>query len=349
MTSFAAIFDGPGLPFRLNATELPALERGELLVRVTLCTVCGSDLHTVAGSRTEPTPCVLGHEAVGIVEAMNGRIDDTEGEALHVGDRVVWTVAASCGHCFYCMKQLPQKCETLKKYGHVRHVSGEGPRGGFATHVQLWPGTGIVKLPTNLPDTAAAPAACAAATVAAAIRVSGSEDARGAIVVVLGAGMLGLTACAMAHTMGATVMVFDTDDARLTLAKRFGATHALASDKSSLGRGADLVLEFTGSTAVTEMGFGLLRIGGTMILAGAVFPTEPLALVPEQLIRKLITIRGIHNYRPDDLRFAVRFLEANHAQFPFAELVETQFPLVAINEAMAYASANRPVRIGLLP
>lgn len=67
------------------------------LVRVSLCTVCGSDLHTFTGRRKEKTPCVLGHEPVGVVEEVNGDLRDVTGDPVCAGDRVVWSVAVACG------------------------------------------------------------------------------------------------------------------------------------------------------------------------------------------------------------------------------------------------------------
>src|SRR5262245_24944163 len=114
----AAIFDGPNQPLRVEAAPRPTLQPGEALVRVSLCTVCGSDLHTFTGRRKEKTPSVLGHEPVGVVEEVNCELRDVSGELVRVGDRVVWAVAVSCGECFFCTHGLPQKCASLRKYGH---------------------------------------------------------------------------------------------------------------------------------------------------------------------------------------------------------------------------------------
>src|SRR6266516_3233087 len=114
----AAIFDGPNQPLSVEAATRPALQSGEAMVRVSLCTVCGSDLHTFTGRRKEKTPGVLGHEPVGVVEEVHGDLRTVDGEPVRVGDRVVWGVAVSCGACFFCTHGLPQKCEVLRKYGH---------------------------------------------------------------------------------------------------------------------------------------------------------------------------------------------------------------------------------------
>ena len=79
----------------LTATE------NNTLVRVTLATICGSDLHTVSGRRGADTPCVLGHEIVGTIAAPTN-LRSATGEKLREGDRVTWSLTTSCGTCYYC-------------------------------------------------------------------------------------------------------------------------------------------------------------------------------------------------------------------------------------------------------
>src|SRR5690606_27174870 len=102
------LFHGPGHPFEGRRLPLPAsLAHGEVLVEISLATICGSDLHTFEGRRGAPTPCVLGHEAVGRVIA-SARV------GVLPGQRVTWSLADSCGHCPACTDyRLPQKCGSL--------------------------------------------------------------------------------------------------------------------------------------------------------------------------------------------------------------------------------------------
>ncbi|MDY3554041.1 zinc-binding dehydrogenase [Gemmata sp. JC717] len=359
----SAIFDGPHLPLRVEASDRPALRPGEALVRVSLCTVCGSDLHTFLGRRKEKTPCVLGHEPVGVVEEVAGEVLAVGGEPVRVGDRVVWSVAVSCGACFFCTHGLPQKCESLRKYGHEPVTPQCGPLGGLSTHCHLLSGTAIVKVPANLPDGVAAPAGCATATVAAMLRAAGKnlspppfpDDGESGSCVVLGLGMLGLTACAWAEALGITAIACDVSDARLAQAARFGARHlakpdALADLVKSVthGRGADTALELSGAPEAARVSLEVLRVGGTAAWAGAVFPTDPVPVLPEQVIRRCLTVTGVHNYAPPDLDAAVRFLAANHVRFPFAELVAKSFPLADVNGAFRFAEAERPVRVAVV-
>src|SRR5215472_9618393 len=114
MPPCAVVFHGPGKPLAPIRAPLPALGPGEVLVRVGLCSLCSSDLHTYAGRRVTPLPTVLGHEMLGVVEDAG----TAPGLALKAGDRIVWSIAASCGRCFFCRDGLPQKCSRLFKYGH---------------------------------------------------------------------------------------------------------------------------------------------------------------------------------------------------------------------------------------
>ena len=118
----AQIFDGPGQPLRTEQLPLPdALAPGEVLVAIDLATICGSDLHTLSGLRQEPTPLILGHEAVGHVVA-------TERADLKPGDRISWSIADSCGTCPACSQHLlPEKCDALFKYGHAPVTDGSNP------------------------------------------------------------------------------------------------------------------------------------------------------------------------------------------------------------------------------
>ena len=199
--ALAAVFTGPGRPLELREFPVPKPGRGEILVDITCATICGSDAHTYHGRRTEPTPCVLGHEIVGRIVAFGPETPriDLAGEPLAAGDRITWTLAASCGECFYCRRGLPQKCEHLFKYGHVAIAPGREFTGGFAECCVLRAGTGVMKLPDSIPDALAAPANCAMATVAASLRLAGYLE--GATVLVMGCGVLGLNAVAMALSL----------------------------------------------------------------------------------------------------------------------------------------------------
>jgi putative phosphonate catabolism associated alcohol dehydrogenase len=355
----ALLFHGAGIPMELVRFSDPSPRGGELLVRVTCCTLCRSDLHTHAGRRSEPIPTVLGHEIVGRIEAFGPAASnlDARGLPASVGDRVSWAVAVGCGQCYFCAEDLPQKCERLYKYGHVQVTREQPWGGGLADIVVLAAGTAWFRVPDQVSDRVAAPANCATATVAAVLRHAGSVVGRH--VLVLGAGVLGATACAMARAIGAyCVMASDPEPACLERAAVFGATHTFSAGPDELaagvaeathGRGADVVLELTGVPASVTAGLSLVRTGGVLILAATVAPVGKVGFDPEDAVRRMLTIRGVHNYHPRDLDSALTFLAGPGRGFPFETLVAATYPLEQAEQALAKAQAHPGVRIAVVP
>ena len=356
----AAVFTGVGLPFELRRFRLPVPGPGEALVRVRCSTICGSDLHTVQGARSAPLPSVLGHETVGIVSAVGDPAPrDLDGCEVRPGMCVTWSLCASCGECGRCRGGIPQKCETLFKYGHAECNEAGTLSGGLAEYMLLRRGTAILDVPPELPDEVVCPVNCATATVAAAFRAAGSCVGRR--VLIFGAGMLGLTASAWAASHGAArVVVCDPDANRLSLSKDFGADLAVARIPESndlreqlppsiKSNGFDVIMELSGSPNAVESAGKLADIAGQILLVGTVMDSRLVHLDPQAMVRGLLTMRGVHNYAPQDLRTALAFLADFESQFPFRDLVEHTFSLKDVNKALQTAIESRPVRVAIRP
>ena len=356
MKATAAVFRGVGRPLDLMSWPIPEPGGREVLVEVVACTLCGSDLHSIHGRRSVPTPSVLGHEILGRVVAFGpeaARVD-AAGKVLAEGDRVTWAVVASCGACLQCDRGLPQKCERGFKYGHEPLRPGRELSGGLADHCLLVPGTAIFRIPDGLSDEVACPASCATATVAAALEAAGPISGRS--VVVVGAGMLGLTAIAWTRELGAAgVIACDPSDERLALAVAFGATGSATPSRlaevataATADRGVDVVLEFSGSPDAIEAAWPLLGTGGTLVLVGSVIPTRPVSVVPERIVRGCLTVRGVHNYAPRHLQGALEFL-ARNPQYPFGSLVSAWRTLEEIDAIVGSDLAKQALRVGIRP
>ncbi len=356
--SLAAVFESVGRPLEIRSFPLPELQAGEVLVRITCATLCGSDLHSYSGRRPAPVPCVLGHEMIGRIAALGpGDMKTHDGQPLLVGDRVTWSMVWSCGECFYCRQKLRPKCEKLQKFGHEAITPQRALFGALAEYCHLPAGTAVFHVPADLPDHVACPANCATATVTAAFRTAGWFEDK--TVVILGAGMLGLTACAMASIQSAAAVIcLEPDPRRRALAARFGATTLLDSalpaeevrrkvQELAYGRGADVAFDFAGHPEALELGIQLLREGGLFVVAGATFPARPVQWSGEMLVKRLLKVIGVYNYDPDDLWLALGFLDAAHKQFPFAELVAASFSLNEVNAAFDYAERKRPPRVAV--
>lgn len=350
----AMVFTATAAPFANEQVILKDIDSNEVLVRIVYTTICTSDLHTYTGRRSSPTPCILGHEIIGKIITQGKKIkSDYNGQLLNTGDLITWCVYAYNNKCEMAKKGMPQKSEGLYKYGHHEFNYEDGLNGGFATHCILKKGTEIFKLPDFLNYKQAAPLNCTHATIAGAIRLARYLTNKN--VMITGAGMLGLSACAMAKEGGAkNVFAMDISNERLAITKKFGA-NKLIDGKLSANEikllipkeKIDVIIDTTGIASVMETGLGLLAIGGRAIWIGAVYTQPPTQINAEMIVRNLITIKGLHNYTPNDLGFAVDFITENHSKYPFETLVGKEFPLNELSDAFEEAKTGKHYRIGV--
>lgn len=358
----AAVMTAAGSDLEMRQYPLPQVEKECILVKITCCTICGSDVHSWSGRRTAPTPIILGHEIVGkIVELGTGVTHDSGDRRLSVGDRITWTIMDNCGKCYYCrQKGLMMKCRHLKKYGHDSCEEPPHFIGGFAEYCYITPGTCVIKIPDNLSDEEVAPANCALATVVAgweAAEVSPFEN-----VLIQGAGALGFYAAALAKHYGCRrVIVTDILDHRLEFIKVFGATDMLnTSEMSDLeivqaihnltaGFGVDCVLEVAGIPDLIPLGLQCLRTGGRYVEIGNSFPNANFTYDACDIVWRRLTLKGIHNYDAKHLQMGVDFLEKTHDIFPFKDIVTHRVSLENINEGLHLAESGKAVRVAVLP
>ena len=356
-----ALFHGAGRPFELRQQKIAQPHPDGVLVQVSLATICGSDLHTVTGRRTAPTPCVLGHEAVGRIVAAPPNARDAYGRPLREGTRVTWSIMAACGSCEYCTaRNLPQKCEQLFKYGHARSEAPHLLNGGFATHICLRPGTAIYPIPDAISDVEATPLNCALATVLGGLELMGDKAGGGAVV--QGAGLLGIYAvCCLQEHGYEIIAAVDRVVERLRVAEDFGATHTFnLSDHSAdeigealrdltHGHGAELAVEVSGAGDALVNSLDWLGVGGHCLTLGYVFPHADITVDAHAIVTKCLTVRGNHNYHPSALGTALRFVEATRDRYPFGELIGEIYPLKEINAAFDRAMQGDSIRIAIAP
>jgi alcohol dehydrogenase len=170
-----------------------------------------------------------------------------------------------------------------------------------------------------------------------------------------------LTAAAVAHSRGAAqVVVIDTQDNRAQRAVVFGASNCLVWNSNgdevwsgiadvTEGRGADLVMDFSGSPTAVQTLPTFCRIGASIIVVGSVVPTQPVQLQPMQIVTRLLRIEGVHNYGRQDLLEAITVLAEYHTRYPFRSLVEKSYSLAEAETAVREAEQLRPVRVARRP
>jgi putative phosphonate catabolism associated alcohol dehydrogenase len=353
-----AVYDAPGKPFELRSFPIRPPRAGEALVKIRMSTICRSDIHSYLGHRPNPCPGVLGHEIIGNIVAMGAEVTrDMRGDPLAVGDRVTWSEYFIPGPNYYSeVLDLPQKSPGVEKYGHMAATREPHHHGGFGEYCYILPQSWILKLPAELTDEEATPINCGVATVMCVTEKA--EVTMGDAVVVQGLGLLGLYAAAICKGRGARLVIgLDTVPARREMAARFGVDEAFDPSvdlvekvkKACKPEGADVVIEVCGDPGVINAGIQYLRTGGRYALGGLVNPEAFVRIDANQILRKLLTIRGVHNYHPRHLIEALDFVQANRKRFPFHDLVDGKYRLEEVGQAMKDAAERKVLRAAIVP
>lgn len=357
-----AVYAAPNQPFKLQTFPLREPRAGEVLVRIRMSTICRSDIHSYLGHRPNPCPGVLGHEIIGDIVALGAGVKaDMRGTPLASGDRITWSEYFIPGPNYYTeVLDLPQKSHGVDKYGHMAVSTEPHHHGGFGEYCYVLPQSWILKLPAELTDEEATPINCGVATMICV--TERAEIGMGDTVVIQGLGLLGLYGAAIAKARGARLVIgLDTVAARRDMSARFGVDHAFdpattpekdlikAVHKLCAPEGADVVIEVCGYPEVIPSGIEYLRTGGRYVMGGVVNPDANVTIDVNRILRKLITLRGVHNYHPRNLIEALDFVHANRKRFPFHELVDGKYRLDQVGKAMQDAAERRVLRAAIVP
>ncbi|MBM3389610.1 MAG: zinc-binding dehydrogenase [Betaproteobacteria bacterium] len=357
-----SVYDEPNAPFELRMFPIRDPRPGEVLVKVRMCTICRSDIHSYLGHRPNPAPGVLGHEIVGtIVSLGDGVTKDMRGDPLREGDRITWSEYFIPGDNYYTeVLDLPQKSPGVDKYGHMAVTTEPYHHGGFGQFCYIMPKSWILRVPAELSDEEAAPINCGVATM---ICVTEKAEIRmGDTVVVQGLGLLGLYGAAIAKARGARLVIgIDGVPARRELGLRFGCDYVFdpaGQDDAALVKtiralckpeGADAVIEVCGYPSVIPAGIQMARVGGRYVMGGVVNPDSFVSIDVNQILRKLLTLRGVHNYHPRHLIEALDFVTVNRRRFPFKDLVDGKYGLDQVGQAMQDAEDRKVLRAAIVP
>jgi D-arabinose 1-dehydrogenase-like Zn-dependent alcohol dehydrogenase len=275
-----------GKPLQKVLSETPRPQGSEVLMRVTRAGVCHSDVHIWDGyfdlgggkrfyvkERGCVPPFTLGHEPLGIVEALGPRA-----KGATVGDKRLVYPWIGCGKCAVCKAGQDNYCVSGTRFLGVNRA------GAYATHM-LVPDPKYLIDTRGIDDAFAATLACSALTAysaASKLPKLGAKDE----VAVLGCGGLGLVGVSLLRAQGAKgIVACDIDDAKLAAAAKLGAKRAVntrAPEAVEQLRGIAAALDFVGSPATAALGLASLRKGGRYIICGLyggelVQPLPPIA------------------------------------------------------------------------
>ncbi len=301
----AAVLPGPGQPMEVREVPLPDLDPGEAILRTTLSEVCGTDVHLSHGRLAGvPYPIIPGHVSVGVLVRIRGTVTDVEGRRLREGDRVTFLdVHRTCHACWYCLvAKASTRCPHRKVYG-ITYGLQDGLTGGWAEAVHLKEGVRIIPL-GQLPFERFMAGGCALPTALHAVELGEVRFAD--TVLVLGAGPVGLAAAHLARLRGAgRVLVVGAPAGRLEAAAAMGVKDTLDFTQHPFdaretwvrertgGRGADVVIEATGSAQAVVDAMRLARQAGTVVVVGQYLDHGDVAFNPHlDLNAKHLTVRG---------------------------------------------------------
>lgn len=336
---------------------LPEPSAGEVLVRLTVAGVCGSDVHIQQGEDPRvPLPLIPGHEGVGHVAATGGSVHTVMGGRLQRGDLIFWDRGLSCGACYHCLVlKTPSLCAKRRVKG-INVPASEPPylNGCYSQYILLDRGTAIFKLDRSADPVALVSAGCSGATVAHAFDLLPPRP--GETVVVQGPGPLGIWAVALARAHGAgKIAVIGGSPERLKLCRSFGADLLLNRIKTdaeerrqavfdiSGGRGADLVVEATGHISALLEGLELVRRGGAWLSVGYAQPAGTAPVDPyRHIVEKNIRVQGVWVSDTAHTWQALQLALAN--QELFSKMVTHRFPLKRANEALEAVASRSSLK-----
>ena len=270
-----------GEPVSVETIVIPDPGPGEAVVEIKACGVCHTDLHYREGGINDDFPFLLGHEAAGIVESVGPDVAD-----VAPGDYVILNWRAVCGSCRSCLKGKPQICfnthnatqkMTLTDGTELSPALGIG---AFCDKTLVAAGQCTKIDPAASPEAAGLLGCGVMAGIGAAINTGGVS--RGDSVAVFGCGGVGNAAIEGSRIAGATTIIaVDIDDAKLELAKQFGATHTINSSNTDPvekireltgGNGVDVAIEAIGLPQTYEQAFYARDLAGTVVLVGVPNP-----------------------------------------------------------------------------
>jgi threonine dehydrogenase-like Zn-dependent dehydrogenase len=356
----AQVWLGTGLGFSEIAVPGVRLARGDALVAVELAAVGPDEVLALVGRGAASLPVVPGGSAVGRVVEADEHARAHDGRRLRPGMRVVWSGTVACGRCVPCHRGLASACVSGERYGEERTRRSWQLSGAVASHVHLRRGTAVVVVADDVPAAVLAPVAGVTATAAEVLHrassvlgLSGVPSLAGQVVVVSGAGAVGLVATAMAADAGARVVVVDPEEARRERSRAFGAvavadpgastgsnapSRVLASVDRS-GRHRTVGLAFDGVAGASAL-VAQVVVGGVVVLAGVVPGGREASVSGARLVEGLLTLTGVRDAEPERLDSAVAWASEAWRRWPLESLMGRTVPLAEVGEAFAAAGVD---------
>jgi S-(hydroxymethyl)glutathione dehydrogenase/alcohol dehydrogenase len=328
-TMIAAVLDRAPGGLQVEEIPIPEPQAGEVLVRVSACGVCHTDLHVMKAEVAFPTPAVMGHEISGTVAALGTGVAGPP-----VGTPVVSAFIMPCGHCAACGTGRDDLCDNFFAMNRLRGTLYDGTTrlrrkdgtalamysmAGLAEYAVV-PATDVFPLADGLPLQESAVLGCAIFTAYGAVR-HGADMRGGERVAVIAAGGVGMNIIQVARAFGASqIIAVDVRDEKLEAARRLGATDVIngaSADAAARvreltgGRGVDVAFEALGLPQTFQQALEVIRDGGRMVAVGIAPGKTTAAVEITRLVRRELRIVGSYGARtradmPEIIRLAAQ-------------------------------------------
>ncbi|MCY3769453.1 MAG: zinc-binding dehydrogenase [Gammaproteobacteria bacterium] len=352
----AAVCREHGKPLSIEEIHIAKPEGTQVKVKIAACAICHSDIHYAEGAWKGRLPAVYGHEAAGVVVEVGENV-----KHLKEDDRVVVTLIRSCGGCFYCDQGTPALCgesAALDSGDVLKDTQGspviQGMKtGAFAEYVVV-EASQVAILPADIRLETASLLACGVITGVGAV-VNTARVCPGAAVVVIGVGGVGLNAVQGARLCGAArIIALDTEDEKLDVARRFGATHGINANEEHArkhileitgGRGADFVFVTVGARTAMDQSYQYMRRGGEVVLVGMTARGVRSEFLPLNLVSATQAIRGSFMGQTRlsvDIPWLIEHYRRGRLKLD--ELISNRYSLDEINDAMENTLNGKSIR-----
>jgi len=271
-TMRAAVFHGVN-DIRVEDVPRPRAGAGDAVIRVTLTTICGTDLHIVRGEYPVAPGLVIGHEPVGVIEELGIGVT-----GYKVGERVLVGAITPCGQCNACLSGKLSQCGHGSGYEAIGGWRFGNTINGAQAEYLLVPNAqaNLAKIPDSVTDEQVVLLSDIASTGIGGAEAGGVRI--GDVVAVFAQGPIGLCASLGAKLMGASLVIgVDGDDQRIAMARRMGVDVVLDYRNGSVedeirrltgGTGVDVAIEALGTQPTFETALRVLRPGGTLSSLG---------------------------------------------------------------------------------
>jgi 5-exo-hydroxycamphor dehydrogenase len=349
-------------PVEVWARPMQVPGAGEVVVRVELAGVCGTDLHLWRGELPLPGPIGLGHEGVATIEELGNNVTtDYAGTRVKVGDRVCWSPVHPCYRCYECtVGNDPTQCPNL--LSDLLRDAAEPPVACYSDFAHLPRGMAFYRIPDDTPSEAVIAFGCALPTMLQALERIGGIGLN-QTVAIQGCGPVGLAATLLARISGARdIVVVGARKPRLEMARRLGATATIdkaevpsADDRIAMtrdltgGRGAEVVIEAAGAVPAFGEGIRLAARGGRYVVVGLWSAPGSVPVEPRYVNHMNLRIHGSSAFLGRHIYGAIEIARRHHRELPMAAAVTHRFPLEEAQLALEAVSHPATVKAVIIP